>query len=149
MKILLAVDGSEYTRKMLEFVAGEPLFDERHDYTVFNAQALLPGHASAAVGAEATRSFHDEEAQKVLAPALARLRERGFRATGEWRKGPAAETIATFAEEGGYRLIVMGTHGHGALSRLVMGSITTQVLSRCTVPVLLVPGDAATTVRDS
>jgi nucleotide-binding universal stress UspA family protein len=141
MKILLAVDGSTYTRKMLEFVAAQPLFDERHEYTLLNAQAPLPGHASAAVGGDATRTYHEEEAQQVLAPALARLRERGFRVTGEWRKGPAADTIARCAEEGGYDLIVMGTHGHGALSRLVMGSVTTQVLARCTVPVLVVPGD--------
>jgi nucleotide-binding universal stress UspA family protein len=142
MKILLAVDGSEYTLKMLEFVATQPLFDERHEYTVLHAQAPLPGHASASVGAEATRSYHEEEAQKVLAPALVRLRERGLRVAGEWRKGPAAETIANFAQEGGYELIVMGTHGHGALSRLVMGSVTTQVLARSPVPLLLVPGDA-------
>jgi nucleotide-binding universal stress UspA family protein len=139
MKILLAVDGSEYTRKMLDYVATQPLFDERHEYTVFNAQPPLPGHASAAVGAEGTRKFHEEEAQKVLEPALARMRERGFRVTSVWKTGAAGETVARFAQEGGYELLIMGTHGYGALGRLVMGSVTTQVLARCTTPVLLVP----------
>ena len=32
----------------------------------------------------------------------------------------------------------MGSHGHGALSSLVMGSVTTKVLAHCKVPVLLV-----------
>jgi nucleotide-binding universal stress UspA family protein len=139
MKILLAVDGSDYTRKMLDYVAAQPLFDERHEYTVFNAQPPLPGHASAAVGAEGTRKYHEEEAQKALEPALARLRERGFRVSSAWKTGAAGETVARFAQEGGYELVIMGTHGYGALGRLVMGSVTTQVLARCTTPVLLVP----------
>jgi nucleotide-binding universal stress UspA family protein len=32
----------------------------------------------------------------------------------------------------------MGTHGHGALGRLVMGSVSSQVLAGCTIPVLLI-----------
>lgn len=32
----------------------------------------------------------------------------------------------------------MGSHGHGALGSLVMGSVATQVLSQCDTPVLLV-----------
>ena len=138
MKILLAVDGSDYTRKMLDYVRARNLFDERHEYTVFNAQPALPPHAASAVGSAAAREYHQEEAQKVLEPALASLRERGFTASSAWKTGSAGDTIARFAEQGKYDLIMMGTHGAGALSRLVMGSVTTQVLARCTVPVLLV-----------
>jgi len=138
MKILLAVDGSDYTHKMVEYVASQSLFDERHDYTVFNAQPPLPPHAAAAVGAGAARDYHHDEARKVLEPALASLRERGLHAVSAWKTGPVGEAIADFAEQGGFGLVVMGTHGYGALGRLVMGSVTTQVLARCTVPVLLV-----------
>jgi nucleotide-binding universal stress UspA family protein len=35
-------------------------------------------------------------------------------------------------------MVIMGTHGHGAFARLIMGSVTTQVLAHCSVPVLLV-----------
>jgi nucleotide-binding universal stress UspA family protein len=35
-------------------------------------------------------------------------------------------------------LLVMGSHGHGALATLVMGSVTTQVLANSRVPVLIV-----------
>lgn len=138
MKILLAVDGSDYTGKMLDYVTRQPLFDQQHDYTLFNAQAPLPPHAASAVGASATRDYHQDEARKVLEPALARLRDGGYRASTEWRTGSAGETIARFAAEGGYDLVVMGTHGYGALGRLIMGSVTTQVLAHCTVPVLLI-----------
>ncbi|MGL6205521.1 MAG: universal stress protein, partial [Giesbergeria sp.] len=52
--------------------------------------------------------------------------------------GPAGETIAKLADAGDYDLLVMGSHGHGALATLVMGSVTTQVLAHCKVPVLIV-----------
>ncbi|MDP4770616.1 MAG: universal stress protein, partial [Limnohabitans sp.] len=37
-----------------------------------------------------------------------------------------------------FDLVVMGSHGHGTLGNLVMGSVATQVLANCKVPVLLV-----------
>jgi nucleotide-binding universal stress UspA family protein len=139
MKILLAVDGSDYTRKMVEFVSSQSLFGERHEYTVFNSQPPLPPHAAAAVGGAAARDYHEEEAQKVVGPVLATLRQHGLTVSATWKTGPVGETIAGFARDGGFDLLVMGTHGYGALRRLVTGSVTTQVLARSTVPVLLVP----------
>ena len=38
------------------------------------------------------------------------------------------KAIAAAAEADKYDLLVMGSHGHGALATLVLGSITTQVL---------------------
>ena len=47
MKMLLAVDGSKYTKKMLAYLAThEELFSARNDYTVFNAQVPMPAGAS-------------------------------------------------------------------------------------------------------
>ena len=139
MKILLAVDGSDYTRKMLDYVTSQgTLFDASHDYTLLSVQLPLPNHASAVVGSGATRDYHEEAAQQVLQPALAALQAQGLRAAGVWKAGPVGETIARFAEDGPHDMVIMGSHGHGALARLVMGSVANQVLSRCGVPVLLI-----------
>lgn len=139
MKVLLAVDGSEYTQKMLDYVsANKTLFDASHSYTLLNAQTPLPPHARSALGGDVVRDYHADEAKKVLEPALARLTAGGLNATTESRVGSAGETIATAAQEGGFDMIIMGSHGHGALARLVMGSVASQVLAHCTVPVLLV-----------
>ena len=139
MKILLAVDGSEYTRKMLDFVVAHPtLFDPSHEYVVFTAALALPPHASSAVGSDTVKDYHEEESAKVLRPALDVLSASGLRATSAWRAGSAAETIGEYAQEGKFDLLLMGSHGHGALARLVMGSVATRVLSHCSVPVLLI-----------
>jgi nucleotide-binding universal stress UspA family protein len=46
--------------------------------------------------------------------------------------------IAQTARDEGCDLIVIGSHGHGALRKLVLGSVTTKVLAEATVPVLVV-----------
>jgi nucleotide-binding universal stress UspA family protein len=139
MKILLATDGSEYTRKMIDYVlAQRTLFDPSHEYTVFNAQMPLPNHAASVVGSHATQDYYAEEARKVVDPVMSRLQAEGLRATAQWKAGPLGETIADFAQRGGYDMVVMGSHGHGALGRLVMGSVASRVLAHCSVPVLLV-----------
>jgi nucleotide-binding universal stress UspA family protein len=139
MKILLAVDGSEYTKKMLDYViANKALFDPSHTFTVFNAQSALPPHARSALGSNVVHDYHADEAKKVLEPALAALQAHGLNVQSSYKVGQVGETIAAAATEGGYDMIIMGSHGHGALGRLVMGSVSTQVLAQCGVPVLLI-----------
>jgi nucleotide-binding universal stress UspA family protein len=139
MKILLAVDGSDYTRKMLDYVCThQELFDTSHEFVLFNAQAPVPPHAKAAVGSATVDDYYHDEAQKVLEPAAAALQARGITARREWRAGHVGETIGRFAEEGGFDMLVMGSHGHGALARLVMGSVSGEVLARCRTPVLMI-----------
>ncbi|GAB3499798.1 universal stress protein [Curvibacter fontanus] len=139
MKILLAVDGSEYTKKMLAYLTThDSLFSADHSYTIFTAQPQLPPRARAAVGKEIVDKYHTEEAEKIVAPVSKFLARHGIEAKSQWKVGPAGETLAKVAESGKFDLIVMGSHGHGALGNLVMGSVATQVLAHCGVPVLLV-----------
>ena len=139
MKILLAVDGSPYSKKMLAYLSThEALFSGANDYTVFTAQPALPPRARAAVGKEIVDSYYAEESEKVLAPTAKFLLRHGINAKSVWKVGPAGVAIAKLASEGHFDLVVMGSHGHGAVVNLVMGSVATQVLAHCKVPVLLV-----------
>ncbi len=52
--------------------------------------------------------------------------------------GHVAESIAKLAEEGKFDLVVMGSRGHGDIVNLVLGSVATKVLAKCSVPVLLI-----------
>jgi nucleotide-binding universal stress UspA family protein len=139
MKVLLAVDGSRFTKKMLAYLSVHAeLFSAVNDFTVFTAQPPLPPRARAAVGKDIASAFHAEEAEKVLAPVCKFLARHGIDAKSAWKVGHAGEAIAKFADTGKYDLVIMGSHGHSALGNLVMGSVATQVLAHCRVPVLLV-----------
>ena len=54
-------------------------------------------------------------------------------------QGPAIEKILSTAADHGAELIVMGSHGHGALYELLVGSVTAGVLKGAKCPVLVVP----------
>ncbi|SFB85733.1 Nucleotide-binding universal stress protein, UspA family [Polaromonas sp. OV174] len=139
MKILLAVDGSDYTKKMLAYLSTHDIFlSKANEYTVFTAHAPLPPRVRSAVGSETVTSYYTEEVEKVLDPVCKFLLQHDVNAKNDWKVGAIGETISQFAEAGKFDLIVMGSHGHGALGNLVMGSVTTQVLAHCSVPVLLV-----------
>lgn len=139
MKILLAIDGSSYTKKMLAYLTThDDLFSPRNDYTVFTVQQAFPPRARAAVGKEVVETYHREEAEKIIAPVSKFLARHGIEAKSTWKVGLVGETIASFADAGKYDLIIMGSHGYGVIGNLVMGSVATQVLARGKVPVLLV-----------
>ncbi len=66
------------------------------------------------------------------------LLRHGIDAKSSWKVGSVGETIAKAAQAGKFDLLVLGSHGHGALVNLVMGSVATQVLANCRMPVLIV-----------
>ncbi len=139
MNILLAVDGSAYTKKMLAYlVAHEELLGTKHSYSVITVQPTLPPRARAALGKSVVDKYHAEEADKVIAPVAKFLNRKGVEPQRIVKVGPVGETIAKVAQEGKFDLVVMGSRGHGAFATLVVGSVTTQVLARCEVPVLIV-----------
>lgn len=139
MNILLAVDGSAYTKKMLAYLAThEELLSGNHQYTVLTVQTPLPARARSALGKDVVDTYHAEEAEKILAPVCKYLGRRGIEAKRSVKVGAVGESIAKAADSGKFDLLVMGSHGHGALATLVVGSVTTQVLAHCKVPVLLV-----------
>lgn len=139
MKILLAVDGSRYTKKMLAYLTThEEVFGAKNDYTIITVQAPLPPRARAAVGADIAKGYYAEESEKVTAPVVKFLTRHGIQPQVLHKVGSPGELISKAAEAGPFDLVLMGSHGHSALGNLVMGSVATQVLAHCKVPLLLV-----------
>ncbi|MGJ7555861.1 universal stress protein [Variovorax sp. RB2P76] len=139
MKILLAVDGSEYTTRMLSYLlAHKEWSGAGHAFTVFTAVLPVPHRAAAFAGPDLVHQYYDDDARIVLEPVRALLKEHGIAADFVHKIGHPADEIAAFAQKGGFDLLVMGSRGHGLLANLVLGSVATKVLAACTVPVLLV-----------
>ena len=139
MKILLAVDGSAFTKKMLAYVTTHlDLFSGDIEYTALTVQGALPPRARAAVGREVVDAYYAEESAKVLDPVVKFLGRHDLKVKSLSKVGNAGEIIAKTAESGKFDMIIMGSRGHGALGSLVMGSVATRVLANCQTPVLLV-----------
>jgi nucleotide-binding universal stress UspA family protein len=139
MKTLLAVDGSDYTKRMLSYLTTHKEFLGMSEAcTVLYVVLPVPHRAAAFAGPDLVHGYYDDDARVVLEPIQAFLREQGIDATFVHKVGHPADEIAAYAEAGKFDLLVMGSHGVGALKNLVLGSVATKVLARCSVPVLLV-----------
>ena len=138
MKILIAVDGSDYTHRMLDYLASHDWLRAGHLLSVLTVLLPLPHRAAAFAGQNLVQNYYLDDAEQVLRPVREFLKAQGVEASCDYVIGHPAECIARAAREGGHDLIVMGSHGHGAFAGLVMGSVATKVIAACKTPVLLV-----------
>lgn len=139
MKILIAADGSTYTKRMLAYLAAhDEWFGDRHAYTVLNVVPAIPTRAAAVMDRDTLKDYYDETSEAVFKPIRAFFRKQGIEAEFVGKVGHAPEVIAKLATAKDYDLLIMGSHGHGTLGNLMLGSVTTKVLAGCSTPVLLV-----------
>ena len=139
MKILIAADGSPYTKRMLAYLGAHPeLLGPKHEYTVVHSVLAVPHRAAAYVGADVVRKFYEDDAEAVFRPIRAFFEQQGIQAQFVHTISHAGESIAKLADEGRFDLLVMGSHGHGELANLVLGSVVSKVLAKCSTPVLLI-----------
>jgi nucleotide-binding universal stress UspA family protein len=82
----------------------------------------------------------DEGKTSKLAKWQEEIAQDGIKVSLHEPAGVVAEEILNQADALNADLIVMGTHGHGAMYNLLVGSTTKGVLKHSTRPVLLVPG---------
>ena len=139
MKILAAVDGSPYTKKMLAYLAAhDEWLGALHDYTLIHAVPSVPPRAAAVIDKDTLRTYYDDSAEKVFKPIRTFFTRQKIDARYVTKVGPAADVIVQAAKAGKFDLIILGSHGLGSLSSLVMGSVTTKVLAHCDTPALLI-----------
>ena len=139
MKILVAADGSSHTKRMLAYLAAhDEWLGTRHEYTVFCGVVAVPHGAAAFVDKATVKAYYDSEAEAVFTPIRTFFTKQGIEASFVSKTGHPAELIAKLADSGQFDLVMMGSHGHGLLANLVLGSVATKVLANCKTPVLLV-----------
>jgi nucleotide-binding universal stress UspA family protein len=141
MNVLVAVDLSDVSRKMLDAVLRIPRPEGMKVVIVYVAEPdpefvgwdAGPGVVRDAVAAEFHRERHEVEAMAT------ELREGGVDAVGLVVQGPTVTTILDEIERREADLLVVGSHGHGAAYDLTVGSISSGVIRKSTVPVLVIP----------
>ena len=93
MKILVAVDGSPYTLKALDYLStNRTMFVDGHDLVVVHVSPGIPGHVARHVSKEVVESYYAEECTKVTDPLKVLLAERSIaNYTVQQRHGHAPE----------------------------------------------------------
>ena len=67
------------------------------------------------------------------------VRAKGLTVTALLLQGPTIETLVDEVRRLDVDLVVAGCHGRGALSSVVLGSVSTGLLRHAPCPVLIVP----------
>lgn len=139
MKVLLAVDGSKSSDAALRAVTKErrPTGDEVRVITVLQPLVTAPVPQMAA-GYAPELEADRKRARELVEKAAETLRAAGFRAGAVVGQGDIRERILDEAEEWKADLIVMGSHGHGQLKRILLGSVVESVARHSTCSVEIV-----------
>ena len=84
-----------------------------------------------------TLTTPDDPSRAVTEGLSETLRDAGIDAEGAIRAGEVEATLGAYKEEKGIDLLVMGAYGHSRIRHLLVGSTTTGMLRKASVPVLL------------
>lgn len=141
MRLLVPLDLSPATGRVLAATRAVAR-DTRAAVWLLHVAEPDPAFVGYDAGSEAVRDViaHEyREEHRQLQDHAQELREFGIDATALTIRGPTAATILREAGRLEVDLIVMATHGRGAVFDLLVGSVSHAVLREARVPVLLVP----------
>lgn len=137
-KVLVATDGSEYSRRAFEAaIASARCFGADIELLFVFKQPRNYGTFSGL----STVEFSDEQIQEVSERIFAATtRDIDYSGLNVEKKVMIGSHAATILEESknGIDLIVMGSRGHSLVAGAVIGSVTQKVLSVASCPVMVV-----------
>jgi nucleotide-binding universal stress UspA family protein len=144
-QILAAVDFSEVSGRVLEQAAqlAEAFSAE---LSVVHVAAPDPEFVGYDAGPESVRGQRAAELRgehRELQAMAEALRQRGLRARALLIQGPTVEKLVEEMERLDVDVAVLGSHGHGALRRALLGSVSEGVIRHAPCPVLVVPSRTA------
>jgi nucleotide-binding universal stress UspA family protein len=135
-KILVPVDGSKHAllakRRALAIA-------ESMDAEIVLVHVL--DRIPAIIGGSAREELRDEmkvEAQKVFDQYIPGLEAKNVTYKTRIESGRPFDAICTAAQEEGCDLICIGSRGLSEVEGMVLGSVSTAILSHCQIPVLVV-----------
>ena len=142
MKILIGVDDSPHSQAAIEFVkrmtwpAGTEVVvvSAVRPTVALYTEVYIPVPETLERVSEDQRRFHED----LVSRTELQLRDSGFRTTARVRVGDPREALIEMARREGADLIVVGSHGRSGLTKLLMGSVASHVVTHAPCDVLVV-----------
>jgi nucleotide-binding universal stress UspA family protein len=142
VKVLLAIDDSDFSEAALQTVCGQlrPSETEIHVLSVIDPLLYLPVYnALPNVGSiDSMRDEYQKQALQLVDRAAATLREAGYRVTEAVEEAEPRTAIVDYAQRVNADLIVVGSHGRRGFPRLLLGSVSEYVArhAHCSVEIV-------------
>jgi nucleotide-binding universal stress UspA family protein len=139
-KILAAVDGSENSDRVVDFLVKKASwYRDPVEVHLLNVQLPIVGvNVKLFISKESLNEYYHDEGTAALKRAREKLDAAGIQYTHHIGVGDPAEVIVEYADAKGCDQILMGSRGLGAVSSLVLGSVATKVIHLAKMPVMLV-----------
>ncbi|MEM0174047.1 MAG: universal stress protein [Sulfolobaceae archaeon] len=136
--ILVAYDGSEYSKKALNVAIDlAKRYGAKLDIIEVIDTAALLSLGIAPIPDNVLRSIQDK-VKADIEEAEKKAREAGVEAKGLVVEGEPAASIIEYALKNNVDLIVTGSRGLSTIKRIFLGSVSTKILNESKVPVLVV-----------
>jgi nucleotide-binding universal stress UspA family protein len=137
-KILVAVDGSEPSQRAVRLAANIALkFGAHLTLTHVLSPLWIPPEVYG-LSIDAIQQAHAKEGQKLVTEAEKKVQASGLHIERVVLEGVPADAVADYAKTNGYDLVVIGSRGQGAMSRVLLGSVSDRLAHVCQVPLLIV-----------
>ena len=141
MKLLVAIDFSEATKKILEHVKNL-VCQTGSAIWLLHVAMPDPDFVGYEVGPETEREFVAKkfrEEHTKLQEIADDLRQNGIETTPLLIQGPSVETILEQATKLKVDAIIVGSHGRGAMYKLLIGSVSEGLLHKTKIPLVVIP----------
>jgi len=141
MKVLAAIDFSDVTLKIIDYVRSH-YCGTGHEIILMHAADPDPAFVGYEPGPQEEREFiakHFHEEHQRIQQEAKDLRADSCNISPLLLQGAAAEKILAISNKSKAELIILGSHGHGAVFKLLVGSTTEAVLKDASCPVLIIP----------
>lgn len=139
-KVLVPIDGSENAIRALSYAVDLRINHFQNlEIIIVNVQVPLHlNHGKFFVNEHDLATYYHDEASDALKDAREFLQEKEEEVKEIKKIGQIAESICQLADEEQCDAIIMGTRGLGSIKNIMLGSVSTKVISLCDVPITLI-----------
>ena len=145
-RILVPIDFSEHSKRTISYAMKTA---SRHNSTIYLLHVFqIPDYVVSPYARRKQNSaevqsqldFAEQDARENLEAFALELSNRGIKVQSYLRVGYPFDEIVLMANHFNVDLIIIGSHGRGGITRLLVGSTAERVVEHAPCPVLVVKG---------